>query len=246
VGAVPSGHRPLRGAHAAAFLALVGADGRLHAGLAKKEWLEQVDTEHNNVRAALSWYRRHDPAAALRLAAAMPAFWSLRGHHTEGRQRLGELLALVAGAGITRVSALNGAAWLAIDQGDYAHAAGLLTESIGLSRALGDTVGEGIATVYRGRCTMSSGRIADGAPDVERAVALVNAAGDRPAIAFTTFYSALVALLTGRLEAACNLFTRCGATATELGLAPLSARPADARLPSAGPGRTIRCQEGAC
>jgi hypothetical protein len=76
---------------------------------------------------------------------------------------------------------------------------------------------------------MSSGRIAEGAPDVERAVALVNEAGDRPAIAFTTFYSALVALLTGRLEAACDLFARCGALAAELDLAPLSARARSGR-----------------
>ena len=213
-----------RGAHAAAFLALAEADGRPRAGLAKKEWLERIDIEHNNIRAALAWYCEHDPPAALRLAASMPAFWSLRGHHTEGRQRLGELLGLVPDESMARVSALSGAAWLAIDQGDYAHAAGLLAESIRLGRALGDPVGEGIATVYRGRCTMSTGRIAEGAPDVERAVALVNEAGDRPAIAFTTFYSALVALLTGRLEAACDLFARSGALAAELGLAPLSAR----------------------
>jgi predicted ATPase len=213
-----------RGAHAAAFLALVEADGRPHAGLAKKEWLERVDIEHNNIRAALSWYRRHDLPAALRLAASMSAFWSLRGHHTEGRQRLGELLGLVIDPSTARVSALNGAAWLAIDQGDYAHAADLLRESIGLSRTLGDKVGEGIATMYLGRSKMSSGRILEGAPDVERAATLVNEARDRPAIAFAMFYSALVALLTGRLEAACDLFARCGATATELTLAPLSAR----------------------
>jgi predicted ATPase/DNA-binding CsgD family transcriptional regulator len=213
-----------RGAHAAAFLALVEAGGRPHAGLARKEWLERIDIEHNNIRTALTWYRQHDPAAALRLAASMSAFWSLRGHHSEGRQRLEDLLALVPEASIIRVSALSGAAWLAIDQGDYTHAAGLLAESIGLGRALGDTVGEGIATVYLGRCTMSSGRIAEGAPDVERAAALVNEADDRPAIAFTTFYSALVALLTGRLEAACDLFARCASLAAELGLAPLSAR----------------------
>ena len=221
--AMPEAERA-RGAHAAAFLALVEADGRPHAGLTKKEWLERVEVEHNNVRAALSWYRRHDPSAALRLAASMSAFWSLRGHHTEGRQRLGELLGLVPGPGMARVSALNGAAWLAIDQGDYAHAADLLGESIGLSRTLGDKVGEGIATVYLGRSKMSSGRILEGAQDVERAATLVNEARDRPAIAFAMFYSALVALLTGRLEAACDLFARCGATATELGLAPLSAR----------------------
>ena len=135
----------VRGAHAAAFLALVETGGRPHAGLAKKEWLERLDTEHNNIRAALSWYREHDPPAALRLAASMAAFWSLRGHHTEGRQRLGELLGLVPDESMARVSALNGAAWLAIDQGDYAEAAGLLGESIRLGRALDDTVGEGIA-----------------------------------------------------------------------------------------------------
>ena len=214
----------VRGAHAATFLAAVETAGRPHAGLAKKEWLERVDAEHNNIRAAIGWYRRHDPPAALRLAAAMAAFWSLRGHHTEGRHRLGELLGLVPEPSVDRVSALNGAAWLAIDQGDYAHATGLLEASIGLSRILGDTVGESIATVYLGRCTMSSGRIADAAPDVERAVALANEAGDRPAIAFVTFYSALVALLTGNQEAACDLFAGCGALAAELGLTPLCAR----------------------
>jgi len=221
--AMPEAER-VRGAHAATFLAMVEADGRPHAGLARKEWLELVDAEHNNIRAALSWYRRHDPPAALRLAASMSAFWSLRGHHTEGRQRLGGLLGLVTDPGMARVSALNGAAWLAIDQGDYAHAADLLGEGIGLSRTLGDKVGEGIATVYLGRNKMSSGRILEGAPDVERAATLVNEAHDRPAIAFATFYSAIVALLTGRLEAACDLFARCSATAAELGLAPLSAR----------------------
>jgi predicted ATPase/DNA-binding CsgD family transcriptional regulator len=221
--AMPEAER-VRGAHAAAFLALVEADGRRHAGLARKEWLERVEAEHNNIRAALSWYGRHDPPAALRLAAAMSAFWSLRGHHIEGRQRLDELLGLVSGPSAARVSALNGAAWLAIDQGDYARASDLLGESIRLSQALGDMAGEAIATVYFGRCRMSSGRISEGAPEVKRAVALANEAGDRPAIAFTTFYSGLVELLTGQLETACGLFTRSAAMAAELGLAPLSAR----------------------
>jgi non-specific serine/threonine protein kinase len=175
----------VRGAHAAAFLALVEAGGRPHAGLARKEWLERLETEHNNIRAALDWYQRHDPRAALHLAASMAAFWSLRGHHTEGRQRLAELLGLVAEESTARVSALNGAAWLAIDQGDYAVAERLLGDSSGLSRALGDKVGEGIATVYLGRCKLSSLRIAAAVPDVERAVALVSEAADRPAIAFT-------------------------------------------------------------
>ena len=214
----------VHGAHAAAFLALVEADGRPHAGLARKEWLDRLDIEHNNIRAALGWFREQDPPTALRLGAAMSAFWSLRGHHTEGRQRLRELTGVVRGGGMARVGALNGAAWLAIDQGDYSEAAKLLSESIQLSQALGDTVGEAIATAYFGRCKLSCNRIAEGAPYAERAAVLAGEAGDRPVIAFTTFYCALAAQLTGRLEAACQLFARCGAAAEGLGLQPLTAR----------------------
>ena len=214
----------VRAAHAAAFLALVEANGRVQPGLARKDWLERVEVEHNNIREAIGWYREHDPPAALRMAAAMTAFWSVRGHHTEGRQRLDELFALVAEPSLARVSALNGAAWLAIDQGDYAHGAGLLGESIELGRALGDTVGEAIATVYLGRCKMSSLDTAAGAPDVERAAALLGQTGDGPAATFVMFYSGIVALLTGQPEAACDVFGRCAAAAAELGLTQLTAR----------------------
>jgi predicted ATPase len=64
----------------------------------------RLEAEHNNIRAALRWYRGHDASVALRLAASMAAFWSLRGHHTEGRQQLRELLSLVPEPGVARVS----------------------------------------------------------------------------------------------------------------------------------------------
>ena len=214
----------VRSAHAAAFLALVETGGRPHAGLARKDWLERLGAEHNNIRAALSWYRAHDPPAGLRLAAWMAAFWSLRGHHTEGRQRLGVLLGLVRTANVARVSALNGAAWLAIDQGDYAQAADLLAESIRLSQALQDALGEGISTVYLGRCKLSCLRIAEAVPDIERAAELLTSAGDPPAIAFSLLYSGLAAQFTGQLEVACDYFARCAAMSAELGLEPLNAR----------------------
>ena len=214
----------VRAAHAAAFLALVEADGRLQPGLARKDWLERVEVEHNNIRAAIGWYRDHAPPAALRMAAAMTAFWSVRGHHTEGRQRLHELLTLVAEPSLARVSALNGAAWLAIDQGDYTRAAALLTESAELGHALGDTVGEAIATAYLGRCKMSSLDTAAGAPDVQRAVTLVSQTGDGPATTLVMFYSGIVALLSGQPEAACDVFGRCAAMAAELGLTQLTGR----------------------
>jgi non-specific serine/threonine protein kinase len=214
----------VRSAHAAAFLALVESGGRPHAGLARKDWLERLATEHNNIRAALSWYRHHDPSTALRMAASMAAFWSLRGHHTEGRQQLGDVLDLDRTASVARVSALNGAAWLAIDQGDYTQATDLLAESIWLSQALHDALGEGIATVYLGRCKLSGLHIAEAVSDVDRAAGLLASTGDRPAIAFSLMYSGLAAQFSGRLEVACDYFARCVAMSAELGLEPLNAR----------------------
>ena len=85
----------LRGAHAAAFLALAEEAARPMTGRGQQDWLERLDLEHNNLRAAIDWYRQEDPPAALRLAVAMSWFWSLHGHYTEGRQRLRALLGLV-------------------------------------------------------------------------------------------------------------------------------------------------------
>ncbi len=214
----------LCGAHAAAFLGLAEqATGPL-TGLGQREWLERLDVEHNNIRAAIDWYRQEDPPAALRLAAPMSWFWSLHGHYTEGRQRLRQLLGLVSGENTVRVRALNGGAWLALDQGDYPDADRLLSESTELSRRLNDKAGEGMAAVFRCRSMISSDRIAEAAPYAERAKALLTEADDRPGIAFALFFLALNAQFTGKLEAACGLHERCVALCRELGFESLGAR----------------------
>ena len=63
----------------------------------------------------ISWGLRNipDPALALRLANRLTGFWSVRGHFSEGRRRVGELLRRVRSDDPERVDALNGAAWLA-------------------------------------------------------------------------------------------------------------------------------------
>jgi predicted ATPase len=96
---------------------------------AAREGLDLLELEHDNFRAALDWYRREGPSAALRLANRLTAFWSARGNFSEGRRRLGELLELVQEDDPGRVDAMNGAAWLATDQGDFAVANALLERS---------------------------------------------------------------------------------------------------------------------
>jgi predicted ATPase/DNA-binding CsgD family transcriptional regulator len=214
----------LRGAHADAFAALAGTAGRPLAGQGEREWLERLDAEHDNIRAAIDWYHQEDPAAALRLAAVMSWFWSLHGHYTEGRQRLRQLLALVSAEDTVRVRALNGAAWLSLSQGDYPDADRLLGESTELSPRLSDKVGEGMAAVFGCRSMLSSGRFADAAPYAERGYALLTEAGDRPGVAVALFFLALNAQFTGNLEAACGLHERCVALCRELGFDSVGAR----------------------
>jgi predicted ATPase len=108
--------------------------------------LDLLELEHDNFRAALDWAEADDPAAALRLANRLTAFWSARGHFSEGRRRLGNLIELVPQEDSERLAGLSGLAWLATDQGDYAVAVDLLGEHRPLPRQARRD-GGGICTV---------------------------------------------------------------------------------------------------
>ena len=211
----------VRAAHAAAFATLARQAGRPLSG---PGLLARLDRDYDNIRAAIDWYRQDDPGAALRIAGAMSGYWNLRGHFAEGRQRLRELLGLVAPEHPARVSALNAAGWLALDQGDQADAACWLGESIELSRKLNDKTGEGMAVLGLARSKIGTSRTAEAAPYLDRAEALLAEAGDRPGIALTLLYSGMIAYGTGQLDSAGDQFTRCAAVCRELGFQAVGAR----------------------
>ena len=116
-------------------------------------WFERLETEHDNLRAALAWSETDSGGleAGLRLAAPMWWFWILRGHLREGRDRLERMLALSPAPTVARAKALQGAGYLAFAQGDYDHARALMEESLVLSRQLGDKRGIAIALAQLGR-----------------------------------------------------------------------------------------------
>ena len=48
-------------------------------------WLDRLETEHDNFRAALTWSLDQDEIeAGLRLAGELRRFWEFRSHLTEG------------------------------------------------------------------------------------------------------------------------------------------------------------------
>jgi predicted ATPase/class 3 adenylate cyclase len=81
----------------------------------RKEWLDLLEQDHDNIRAALDFaVGSGEPDLAFRLVAGAWRFWQARGHLHEARQRIEEVLALDGGRPENRaktVEALGGVLW---------------------------------------------------------------------------------------------------------------------------------------
>jgi predicted ATPase/DNA-binding CsgD family transcriptional regulator len=106
-------------------------------------WLERLEADHDDLRAALQWCRAQDHARWARLTLALAWFWLVRGHLSEGREWLQGLLAVPSLAPDTRAWALFWLARIAFWQADYRIAAELGEASLAAHRALGDELGTG-------------------------------------------------------------------------------------------------------
>jgi tetratricopeptide (TPR) repeat protein len=105
-------------------------------------WLDRLETELDNLRAALTWSREREEAVkGLRLAAALQLFWNIRAYWAEGRGWLEGLLALPAAQAhpFARGRALRQAGCLvAWPLRDPEAAQPLYEESLAIAEELGD------------------------------------------------------------------------------------------------------------
>jgi predicted ATPase len=107
-----------------------------------KPWLDRLEAEHDNLRAALDWLEANgDTQLALKLAGALYRFWNMRGHFAEGQARFERLLAADEVPTAARARALNGAAVMAISRGDPLAAKKRSENALALHRRLGDDWG---------------------------------------------------------------------------------------------------------
>jgi tetratricopeptide (TPR) repeat protein len=110
-------------------------------GPEQKAWLDLLELEHDNYRAALEWSMADTKSAeaATRLAGSLWWFWEVRGYWTEARRWLKAALARPEGvSAAARAKALNAASGIALRLYDMAESKALAQESLELSRQLGD------------------------------------------------------------------------------------------------------------
>ena len=173
----------VRRRHAAYFLALAEqAEPQLYRS-EQRAWHERLDTEHDNLRAALWWsVVGGDAEYGLRLGGALWRFWWVRGYLSEGRRWLDELLKTTAATalGVVRGRAMHGAAWLADGQGDIAQARALAEQSLSLFREADDKGGIAHALNLLAIITADQGQYEHAVAHAQESLALFQAIGHKP------------------------------------------------------------------
>ena len=190
---------------------LKGPDQRL--------WLDRLEAEHDNLRAAMSRaLERGDGAIALRLALRLWEFWWIHGYPREGRDWLERTVALAGSVDTAgRATAEFALGKLSLDMGDYEAAAAHFQQSLEARRQLGDARGEAevlsaLAMIALNRHAYDEARVLG-----EDALKIARDSGDRRGVATALRILGMIAGEQGQYEQALGLLEESMALGRALG-----------------------------
>jgi len=211
-------------------------------------YMEQLEAEHDNLRAALGTVEKGELSAeeamdGLRLGAALPCFWTVRGHITEARrwasvlQRVrrdlrrrrrrdhdgsGNSGAALPASVLTQnrrvmAKALNGAGILAMTQGDNDAALHLYRLSVWLRKRVGDE--RGIAATLNNMAILEieQKKFGQARAHCETSLSLWRSIQDIPNTARVLSNLGLVAFETGDYNEALRLYDEALSLARRIG-----------------------------
>ncbi len=175
-----------RQAHAAYYLRLSEQAEAELVGPRQARWLERLEREYDNLRAALTWglseaageEGEHRKELALRLAGALGEFWIPQSHLSEGWTFLEQALAASPrAASALRAKALRVAALLALVQHDQ-RAEVLAEEGLVLCQQQADQAGTAYCLYVLGVCAIWRGEYGQAHARFEQSAALFRARGN--------------------------------------------------------------------
>jgi predicted ATPase len=205
--------------HAAFFLALAEEAEPELESVGQAAWLNRLELEHGNLRAALAFLlETGDGEAALRLGAALRRFWEVHGHLAEGTGFLEAALEQGEDAPLlVRVKALNGAGMLVGEQGDFESARRFFEQSLELARALGDEGRIGAALANLGNLALFRQDFVEARALYEEAAELWRRVGHTRRLAVALENLGCVALGEGDVDGAVALLEEARDLAREAG-----------------------------
>ncbi len=171
-------------------------------------WLDRLEAEHNNLRAAMNRVLdQGDGSVALRLALRLWEFWETRGYRREGRAWLERALAVAGTVDESdRAAAEFALGGLSFVLGDYVAAEAHYEKSLEARRQLGDAKAE--AEVLSALAMIAVNRLAyDEANGLgEQSLQISRQRGDRRSMASALRVLGMIAREQGQYERALELF----------------------------------------
>ncbi|HEV2471256.1 MAG TPA: tetratricopeptide repeat protein, partial [Chthonomonadales bacterium] len=196
----------MRNRHLGYYLRLAEEAERKLYGSEQGWWLDRLETENDNLRAALDWSVRSDPESALRLASAIWWFWHVRGYFSEGRGWLHAALEALPGVTAVHARALHAAGTLARNQGDYTAAEDLARQSLEIKRSLSDRQGVAASLSNLATLALTVGDYRVARSRYEEAMEIQRALGNRQGITTSLIGLANIAVELGDYPLARNLY----------------------------------------
>jgi len=171
--------------HAHYFLELAREAKEALIGPDQVRWLDRLESEHANLRAALDWCRAEPSGAefGIQLVSLLGRFWYMRGHWREQRQVLEELLARPGTRAAARVLALSQLGDAARYLGDLWASQDAYAQCLALCERLGDTAGAAECLHSLGQLAQERGGLEAARSFFERCLLLRRATGSGSAVA---------------------------------------------------------------
>jgi DNA-binding CsgD family transcriptional regulator/tetratricopeptide (TPR) repeat protein len=185
-------------------------------GPQQADWLNRLERERENFRAALDWTYQYDIGLGLQLAAVLGTFWTRRGHLSEGQEWLSKMLSRAQDVGMppteTMPHALYSVGFITWHQGDLQAARPFLQEIVRIFKELQatyDIVDRRILAESLNILGIVVGRL-DGLPARrslhEEALAVARDSGDHWSVARALYQLGHVARMNGDSSLAMSLF----------------------------------------
>lgn len=171
----------VRRGHADYMLSLaVAAEPKLK-GADQRDWLARLDTEHDNMRAGLTWYQQAGAVElGLQLASALGLFWQTRSHLREGQTFLRGLLNLVVNQTMesSHMHAFYWAGRMGMMLGEYPSARMYYEQSLRLGTVLESELGLAAAYLGMGDAHWATGDYTESIHQCEMSLDLYRESGD--------------------------------------------------------------------
>jgi predicted ATPase/DNA-binding CsgD family transcriptional regulator len=215
--------KPVRRAHASWCLELAErAEPHLNSG-ERMPWLRRLDSEHDNMRAALSWGRtsHQTDGPSARLAAALRLFWFYRGHWSEGRSWFEAYLAQSRGDScemtVARARLHFGVGHLAWMQAEYGVAREHLMHSVDLWSQLDSPRDLNYAKGFLGAVAMNQDDAVTARPYVLECLEYFSTSPDRWGYGFSQVNAGNLAMAERDEAEAARLYQEAITTLGEVG-----------------------------